>query len=543
MSRPILRALGRVRAPVRRAQTVPSRAVATAAASSSAPRYLLGGALALSAAAAVWATTDAIRLDSAPKARAIPYAEVLRHNTPDDCWVVIGDKVYDLTEFAKSHPGGTAPIYKVAGRDATVLFEPIHPPGIIAARLDPSAEVGDIDASTLPPRPVAAEPDAEREIDLSEIVGLPDFEDAARRKMSAKAWAFISAGATDMHSVALNRAAFNDILFRPRYLVDVADVDASTEMMGVKTSLPVFIAPTGMSGLANAVGEPAFAQAAGECDVIQMVSTNASSPLDAIVAARPEQGTQFMQLYVDRKRANTEALLAKVNAYDMKALFVTIDCPAPGKREADERSRAEVEVASGISGGKVAADRKGGGVGRTTGQFIDPKLRWEDIAWIRKHSPLPLGVKGVQCVEDAVRCADMGVDAIYLSNHGGRALDGAEPALYTLLELRKLRPDVFDKCEVYIDGGARRGTDVVKALCLGAKGVGMGRPFLYSLTYGKEGVVHAIEILRDEIETTLRLLGVKKISELGPHLLNTRALDPLVADKIEYGPHEPYRPK
>lgn len=328
--------------------------------------------------------------------------------------------VLTLAQFAKSHPGGTAPIYKVAGRDATVLFEPIHAPGVIAARLDPSAEVGDIDHSTLPPRPVIEThaDDDEREIDLAEIVGLPDFEEAARRKMSDKAWAFISAGATDMHSVDLNRSSFNAILFRPRYLVDMETVDVSTEMLGTKTSLPVFIAPTGMSGLANAVGEPAFAEAAGECDIIQMVSTNASSPLADIVAARPDGGKQFMQLYVDRKRDNTEKLLTRVNNYGMKALFVTIDCPAPGKREADERSRAAVEVSSGISGGKVAADKKGGGVGRTTGQFIDPKLKWEDLAWIRKHSPLPLGVKGVQCVEDAIRCADMGVDAIYLSNHG-----------------------------------------------------------------------------------------------------------------------------
>lgn len=200
-----------------------------------------------------------------------------------------------------------------------------------------------------------------------------------------------------------------------------------------------------------------------------------------------------MQLYVDKQRKNSEALLTRVNNLGLKAVFVTADCASPGKREADERNRAAVEVQSGISGGVVQRDKKGGGVGRTTGAYIDPKLSWDDIAWIRQNTKLPLGVKGIQCVEDAVRCAEMGVDAIYLSNHGGRALDGSPPAVYTLLELRKLRPDVFDKCEVYIDGGVRRGTDVVKALCLGAKGVGMARPFLYALTYGKEGVMHAVD--------------------------------------------------
>lgn len=258
-----------------------------------------------------------------------------------------------------------------------------------------------------------------------------------------------------------------------------------------------------------------------------------------------------MQLYVDRKRENSEALLRKVKDLGMKAVFVTVDAAAPGKREADERSRAAVQMQSGIGGDRPQVDKKGGGIGRTTGQFIDPTLNWDDIAWLRKSTPLPLGVKGIQCVEDAVRAAEMGVDAIYLSNHGGRALDTSPPALYTLLELRRLRPDVFEKCEVYVDGGVRRGTDVIKALCLGARGVGMARPFLYALTYGTEGVSHAIEIMKDEIEVTMKLLGVTKLNQLGPHLvsykklaceltvqLNTRALDSKIIDALHYGPNE-----
>lgn len=311
------------------------------------------------------------------------------------------------------------------------------------------------------------------------------------------------------------------MLLRPRYFVDVEEVDCSTTMMGQRTSVPFFISPTGMSKLAHPAGEPGIATAAGENDVIQMVSTNSSAPLKAIVEgrSRPDQ-VQFMQLYVNNDRPLSEELLRQVKAYGMKAVFVTVDCPTPGKREADERDRSVVGVQSGTSGGVVQSDKKGGGIGRTTGAYIDAKLNWEDIKWLRKHTPLPIGVKGIQCAEDAVRCADMGVDAIYLSNHGGRALDTAPPALYTLLELRQLRPDVLEKCEVYIDGGVRRGTDVVKALCLGARGVGMGRPFLYALTYGPEGVTHAIDIMRDEIEQTMRLVGVTKLDQLGPHLVS-----------------------
>jgi len=202
--------------------------------------------------------------------------------------------------------------------------------------------------------------------------------------------------------------------------------------------------------------------------------------------------------------------------------------------------RSTVAVASGISGGKIATDNKGGGIGRSVGGFIDPKLSWDDIRWLRKHTDLPIGLKGVQTVEDVKKAYDLGINAVYLSNHGGRALDGSPPALYTLLELNKFYPNIVKdkRCEIYVDGGIRRGTDVVKALCLGANGVGMGRPFLYALTYGTEGVVHAIEIMRDEIETTMRLLGVTKLSQLGPHLLNTKALDPLLADSPMYGPAE-----
>jgi L-lactate dehydrogenase (cytochrome) len=216
-------------------------------------------------------------------------------------------------------------------------------------------------------------------------------------------------------------------------------------MMGQIADLPFFICPTGMAGLAHPLGERAVARAAGNANVIYMVcpllsscadnkvSTNASTPLAEIVsnATRPDQKF-FMQLYVDRNRPKTEKLLEQINGLGMKAIFVTVDAAAPGKREADERSRAEIEVvsitipvrpelrlqASGVSGGKIAQDSKGGGIGRSVGGFIDPKLNWEDLKWLRRHTDLPIGLKGVQSVEDCIKAAELGVDAIYLSNHG-----------------------------------------------------------------------------------------------------------------------------
>ncbi|KAK8861216.1 hypothetical protein IAR55_002035 [Kwoniella newhampshirensis] len=471
----------------------------------------------------------------------IPYSEVNKHDKPEDCWVVIDGKVYDLTEFASSHPGGSAPIHRVAGRDATQIFMPIHPPGTIENGLDPDALRGLVDPATLPQvvsKATSGEKE-ERKIELGEIIGLPDFDAAAKINLTSKAWAYMSSGATDQYTLDLNRSAFNSILFRPRILVDVDEVDTRTTMLGQENSLPIFISPAGMAKLAHPEGECLLAKGAGQCGIIQMISTNASAPLPDIINSRTSPSQPFfMQLYVDRNRPKSEALISKINSLGLKAIFVTVDAAAPGKREADERSRAEVEVASGISGGKISSDTKGGGIGRSVGGFIDPKLSWGDVEWLRRHTDLPIGLKGVQTVEDALKAVEMGVDAIYLSNHGGRALDGSPPAIYTLLEINKMCPEILTKCEVYIDGGCRRGTDVIKALCLGAKGVGMGRPFLYSLTYGEEGVVHAIEIMRDEIQTTLRLLGVTKLDQLGPHLLNTRALNRLVFDEPVWGPSE-----
>ncbi|KAJ9102023.1 hypothetical protein QFC19_004949 [Naganishia cerealis] len=485
-------------------------------------------------------------------------SEVEKHNRREDCWIVLEGQVWDMTGFLQDHPGGAASILRMAGKDATGIFSGLHPPGTLDPFLPTSSKaisliegststvqqvnkgpmernelggvpvfIGLIDKDTIKDLPLPASNEQKTDkgaepIPLQQIIGLPDFEPAAERRLSNKAWSYYSAGATDGLTLALNKSAYNAILFRPRVMVNVDEVDTGTTFLGNAADLPIFIAPAGMAKLSHPEGEALFAKAAGKEGIIQFISTNASAKLDDIIEARafPEQAF-FMQLYVDRKREKSEALLRKIERLGrLKAVFVTVDAAAPGKREADERGRAELEVSSGISGGKIQSDAKGGGIGRSVGGFIDPKLNWNDIDWLRKHTALPIGLKGIQTVEDAKRAYDMGCEAIYLSNHGGRALDGSPPALYTLLEINKFYPEIISsgKCEIYIDGGIRRGTDVVKALCLGARGVGLGRPFMYSLTYGEEGVRHAIDIIRDEVQTTMRLLGVTRLSQLGPHL-------------------------
>ena len=209
---------------------------------------------------------------------------------------------------------------------------------------------------------------------------------------------------------------------------------------------------------------------------------------------------------------------------------MTVDAHVPGKREADERIAAE-NVSSAISGAMAGNDKKGGGMGRLMGQYIDKTLNWDDIPWIKKASGLPVIIKGIQTAADAMKALQYDVAGIFLSNHGGRSIDTTQPSILTLLELHRVSPDIFTKeIEIYIDGGITRGTDILKALCLGASAVGIGRPLLYSLCYGQEGVEHLISILKDELETSLRLVGVTDVNELHPGLVNTKDIDYLVPE-------------
>ena len=227
----------------------------------------------------------------------------------------------------------------------------------------------------------------------------------------------------------------------------------------------------------------------------------------------------FFQLYVNKDRAQTSKLLRSLPD-SVRAIFVTVDAATAGKREADERVRSDESLYTPMSGAKAKNDKKGGALGRIMGTYIDPSLNWEDLKWLRQETKLPIVVKGIMSVEDAVFCAEAGVDGIVISNHGGRNLDTAPPSLRTLLQLHLTHPEILTRLEVFIDGGVRRGTDILKALCLGAKAVGMGRPFLYSLNYGEEGVAHLIDIMKDELVTAMKLVGITELGQVGPDYLD-----------------------
>ncbi|KAI1260489.1 FMN-dependent dehydrogenase-domain-containing protein [Xylariaceae sp. FL1019] len=497
-------------------------------------------------------------LHTVSRERLISVEEISAHRTLDDLWLVVDGMVYDLTEFAPNHPGGLAVLLQYAGRDASQAYSEIHSPSLIKESLPESRKLGILDTTTVTDEwmtPAVADEKALRrekgvKPPLETILNAHDFRKVAQDTFTPKAWAFVSSAATDCLTNRWNNDAYNWIILRPRVLRDVSKVDIRTTILGNPITAPIFIAPTSMGKMFHAEGEKELGRGAQALGIPQCVSTSCSFPLSEVMDAVEEQksadGTNvpvFFQLYVDRNRKNSEKLLQVAKDRGVKAIFLTIDAPVVGKREADERLKADESLKLPMSGVKAKNDSKGGSLGRIMGAFIDSSLTWNDIAWLRETVPgLPIVLKGVQTAMDAIKAMEAGVDAIYLTNHGGRSLDTAPATILVLLELQKCCPQIFDKMEVYIDGGITRGTDIFKALCLGAKAVGIGRGFLFSLNYGQEGVEHFVNILNDELKTTMQQCGVTSLDQVHPGLLHTGAVDHLVPGSAEH-PYAKWRPK
>jgi len=463
-------------------------------------------------------------------------AEVAKHNTRESCWVVLYGNVWDVTDFLSEHPGGANIVLKLAGKDATEEYDPIHPPGTLEENLAPSKNLGPIDPDTLAEPTKAAtnvgpEPDDTRPVPLSSLLNLDEIEAAATKKLSKKAWAYYYSAADDYASKHLNNTIYRQILLRPRVFVDCKNCDQTTTFLGHKLDVPIYASPAAMARLAHPDGEWGIAEACKSYGAMQIISNNASMTPEQIVKDAAPGQVFGWQLYVQTERKKSEDYLARINKLDaIKFICLTLDAPVPGKREEDERSKnIEEDQDDAIKDAGGQKLKGGGGIGQSLFFGTDPTLTWtETLPWLRKHTNKPIILKGLQTHEDAYMAAQHvpQVKGIILSNHGGRAADTAPPAVHTLLEIRKYCPEVFDKIEIIVDGGIKRGTDVVKALCLGAKAVGVGRGPLYGLAArGTEGVERVFEILRDETATCMRLLGVEKVSDLGMHHINARAVE------------------
>lgn len=434
----------------------------------------------------------------------VSVAELDRHAEPDNCWMVVNGKVYDLTRFAPDHPGGPDIIYKYAGKDATKAYNEIHQPNLIEKELPQSEHKGIFDDTTITETWLQAQkeelkskPEPNEKPPLSSLINLEDFERAFETSGSQKAWAYTSGASNDLLTLEANKSYWQKLWFRPRVMKNVAKVNTKTKMMGCEVPMPVWICPMGIAKTAGPEGETALGAGAAASGIVHCVSTVASYPVEDILSSAPDNPF-FFQLYVDKQRHKSEALLRKLEGLEqVKALMITCDLAVVSKREADERIRTQEVTSVYMTGAKSGIDKKGAGVARSTGSFIDSTFSWDDLAWVRKHTKLPIMLKGIQSVEDAKTALAMGCAGIVVSNHGGRALDSAPATILVLLELRRDCPEVFEKMEVFVDGGVRRGSDILKAFCLGAKGVGVGRPFQCAVSYGREGVEHAAGSMLD----------------------------------------------
>ncbi|RMZ75118.1 hypothetical protein DV737_g5447, partial [Chaetothyriales sp. CBS 132003] len=456
--------------------------------------------------------------------------------TADSCWVILYGVVWDVTSFLPSHPGGTNIILKLAGRDATEEYDPIHPPGTLEESLSESCRLGRVDPETVPrardaDKEISAHAEQDVEVAMENVLNVDEIEEAAAKKLSKKAWAYYYSASDDLRSKALNNTVYSGILLRPRVFVDCSRCEPRTTFLGHQLDIPIYVSPAAMARLAHADGEWGIAQACRRFGAMQVISNNASMTPEQIVKDAGPGQVFGWQLYVQKERKKSEDMIARINKLDaIKFICLTLDAPVPGKREDDERSKNVVEDRDkDIKDAGGTKLQGGGGIGKSLFFGTDPSLTWkETLPWLRQHTTKPIVLKGLQSHEDAFMAAQHSeqVKGIILSNHGGRALDTAPPAVHTLLEIRKYCPEVFDKIDVIVDGGIKRGTDVVKALCLGAKAVGVGRAALYGLgAGGVAGVERVLEILKAETETAMRLLGVEYVSQLGMQHVNARAVE------------------
>jgi len=378
--------------------------------------------------------------------------------------------------------------------------------------------------------------------DIASAQNIMDLRAVARQRVPGFVFEYVEGGAEDEVTLSGNRAAFAALRFVPPTLIDTAGRTLATELFGVSGGAPIAIAPTGLNGMLHPHGDIALARAAAAFSIPFTLSTLSTTLLEDV--ASQASGRLWMQLYVMKNRAIAEDIMRRAAAAGYEALLFTTDANVFGSREWDKRNyrqpgkpclRAEldalrhprwlIEVLArhGVPRFRNierflppgAADAVGGST--IIPQLFAPTLSWEDIAWVREHWPRKLLIKGVLTVADARRAASLGCDGIVLTNHGGRQLDYCVAPIEMLAEIAA---EVGDRLTILIDSGVRRGSDVAKALALGADGVMVGRATLYGLAAaGEPGARRALEMLTVELDRVMGQLGVCNIGELGPHLL------------------------
>ncbi|HVK34051.1 MAG TPA: alpha-hydroxy acid oxidase [Microlunatus sp.] len=379
---------------------------------------------------------------------------------------------------------------------------------------------------------------------LEKALTVADLRAIAKRRTPKAAFDYTEGAAEGEISLARARQAFEDIEFHPSILRDVSRVDTSREVLGAPVALPFGIAPTGFTRMMQSEGELAGAAAAGAAGIPFSLSTMGTSSIEDVQAANPH-GRNWFQLYMWKDRDRSMALVDRAAKAGFDTLLVTVDVPVAGARLRDKRNGMSIPPA--LTPGTVinaiprpawwinfltteplafaSLDRWSGTVAELLDTMFDPTVDFEDLRWVKEQWPGKVVVKGVQNVADARRLADLGVDGIVLSNHGGRQLDRAPIPFHLLPDVVR---EVGGDLEVHLDTGIMSGADIVAAVALGARFTLVGRAYLYGLMAGgRKGVDRVIDILRSEIERTMRLLGVVSLDELEPaHVTQLARLEP-----------------
>jgi len=353
---------------------------------------------------------------------------------------------------------------------------------------------------------------------FADVISLTDLEDIAHRRMEHMAWEYVEGAAADGISLRWNREAYERIRLDPRVLRDVEKVDTRVNVLGLELAHPIVLAPTALHKLAHPEGELATARGAGKGEALMALSTLASSTLEDVM--RASSGPLWFQLYVQKDKGYTAELVQRAETAGYRALVVTVDTPVDGARYRQQRVKfhlpAELDFANlrglATEGGKKLDTEKG-----AFNNILPQRLTWKDVEWLQSLTKLPVLIKGVLDAEDAVLARKQGLAGVLVSNHGARNLDTVPASIDAL---PRITDAVGSDLTVLVDGGIRRGTDVLKALALGARAVLVGRPIFHGLSAaGAEGVERMLAILRRELEMAMALSGRAKIAELDRSVL------------------------
>jgi L-lactate dehydrogenase (cytochrome) len=391
-------------------------------------------------------------------------------------------------------------------------------------------------------RPIELDPVARR---LERAASIDDLRRIARRRLPRGVFDYIDGGAEDEVSLRRNVDAFHRVEFRPRVLRDVGEVDASTTVLGRVLPIPLVLAPTGFTRIAAPDGELAVARSAARAQLPYTLSTLSTRSIEEVAAC--SAGPKWFQVYVWRDRGLVRQMLDRAAAAGYEAIVLTVDTAVLGRRERDVRRgftlppkigpgtlldgavhpgwtwqfvRSDPITFANVAGSGVDDGTEAVSLASYVNAQFDSNLSWRDLDWLRSSWKGPIVVKGVQTVADAVLAADAGVEAVALSNHGGRQLDGAPVPLELVQPVVEA---VGDRTQVICDGGIRRGSDIVKAVSLGATACMTGRPYLYGLGAGGErGVDHALALLEAGVRRTMALAGCRTVSDLSPDLVRWR---------------------